>query len=329
MESYTSRGGLKRLLKDFKKDDIAKLYIAELNKNCQLNSTLINESSIKEPTSVDQEKSNDEIPATANNSEHIILQASLTQEPCHKSMISDNNNNDKSSLDTFIEEHNNKNNADDVSVTSNVVNCPKANNEKKHDVQKDEISARTDVTDVITNMCERIYKLEKKCASNDQYSRRNNIEITGIPDSVPNNLLEGKVLEILSYLNINLKYWDIEACHRLNNNPNSKSPARVIVRFVNRKNTLAALSRKKSLRNISLKSDGQNKFNNKIYINENLCQSYREIYDFAYKLLKQNVINHLWSYKGIVHLRINADDNNNNKDAISFTHIDDIKEFFM
>ena len=56
------------------------------------------------------------------------------------------------------------------------------------------------------------------------------------------------------------------------------------------------------------------------------CQAYREIYDFAYKLMKQKVISHLWSYKGVVHLRVS---NINNNNVLNFTHIDDIKAFFM
>ena len=174
---------------------------------------------------------------------------------------------------------------------------------------------------------ERIYHLEKKCAENDQYSRRNNIEICGIPDSVPANLLESKVIEILKFLNINLGYWDIEACHRLYKKPNSQRPARVIVRFVNRKNTLSALSKKKALKNITMKSDGFNNPNNKVFINENICQAYRVIYDFAYKLLKDNIIKYLWTYKGVVHLRITDDHNRDN--ILHFTHIDDIKTYFM
>ena len=48
------------------------------------------------------------------------------------------------------------------------------------------------------------------------------------------------------------------------------------------------------------------------------------IFDYAYKLLQQNVISHLWTYKGVVQLRTQ----NNNTKILNFTHIDDIKKYF-
>ena len=165
------------------------------------------------------------------------------------------------------------------------------NNCKHQDDHETESPSIFNIMNDISEMRDRIYKLENKCASNDQYSRRNNVEISGIPDSVPNNQLEGMVIKILNLLNINLKFWDIEACHRLYKNPKFKSPTRVIVRFVNRKNTLNVLQRKKSLKNSNVRYIDQNI--NQIFISENLCPSYRVIYDFAYKLLRQDVLSHL------------------------------------
>ena len=40
--------------------------------------------------------------------------------------------------------------------------------------------------------------LERKCVANEQYSRRECLEISGIPDSIPNNNLEETVLKIFS-----------------------------------------------------------------------------------------------------------------------------------
>ena len=48
----------------------------------------------------------------------------------------------------------------------------------------------------------------------EQYTRRNNIEIPGIPSTVHDNLLEDKVIDIFSQLNITISKSDIEDCHR-------------------------------------------------------------------------------------------------------------------
>ena len=83
---------------------------------------------------------------------------------------------------------------------------------------------------------QKVQHLEKKLsdieiAENklEQYTRRNNIEIQGIPSSVHDNLLEDKVIDIFSQLNITISKSDIEDCHRLGK-ANLKN---TIVRFVN------------------------------------------------------------------------------------------------
>ena len=83
---------------------------------------------------------------------------------------------------------------------------------------------------------QKVQHLEKKLsdieiAENklEQYVKRNNIEIQGILSSVHDNLLEDKVIDIFSQLNITISKSDIEDCHRLGK-ANLKN---TIVRFVN------------------------------------------------------------------------------------------------
>ena len=51
-------------------------------------------------------------------------------------------------------------------------------------------------------------------SSIDQYSRRNNIEIQGIPKTVKDEELERKFIDIFSALNISITSKDVEDCHR-------------------------------------------------------------------------------------------------------------------
>ena len=80
----------------------------------------------------------------------------------------------------------------------------------------------------------------------EQYGRRSNIEIAGIPDDVPIEKLESKVIEILNEIDVDVNPKEIEACHRLQQNRNSKGPARTIVRFVNRKHCDRIFAKKKT-----------------------------------------------------------------------------------
>ena len=72
--------------------------------------------------------------------------------------------------------------------------------------------------------------------SNNQYHRRNNIEIAGIPNEINDGILEEKV--IYRCFEGNKRGYvtkkDIEACHRLLATRNDLNK-RVIVRFLNRK----------------------------------------------------------------------------------------------
>ena len=65
----------------------------------------------------------------------------------------------------------------------------------------------------------------------EQHTRRIKIEIQGISSTVNDNLLEDKVIDIFSQLNIIISKSDIEDCHNLGKT-NLKN---TIVRFVNRK----------------------------------------------------------------------------------------------
>ena len=56
-----------------------------------------------------------------------------------------------------------------------------------------------------------IITLERQCWSNAQYSRRETLEISRIPD-IDNGDLEGSVLTVLSKLDVNVDPANVEAC---------------------------------------------------------------------------------------------------------------------
>ena len=50
---------------------------------------------------------------------------------------------------------------------------------------------------VNTKLCDKMKFLERQCWANEQYFRRECMEISGVPESVTYNDLEGKVLNLL------------------------------------------------------------------------------------------------------------------------------------
>ena len=84
-------------------------------------------------------------------------------------------------------------------------------------------------------MCNRIRESQVK---NEQYNRRNNVEISGIPHEILDNNLEDKVIEICKDAGIEIGHMNIEGCYQLPlSGNNAGGTKRVIVKFEDRKHS--------------------------------------------------------------------------------------------
>ena len=149
-----------------------------------------------------------------------------------------------------------------------------------------------------------VYLMEKKLndqecyiSSIDQCSRRNNIEIQGIPKTVKDEELESKVIDIFSALNINITSKDVEDCHRL-----GKDGKNIIVRLVNRKHCYQALNRKMDLRKIDNSSLAFHP-DVKLYLSENLTPCNQYLGWKCRELKRASLIHSSWSSRGVIKLR--------------------------
>ena len=121
----------------------------------------------------------------------------------------------------------------------------------------------------------RIINLEKNQAKSEQYNRRNNIELSGIPNDIPEDNLDKVLIDICHDSGLEIEPKDIEGCHRL---PVSRyirdSNKRLIVKFVTRKHE-TILQNKKS---ISSKDFSHLDANGKVFVSVALCPYYRYIW---------------------------------------------------
>ena len=69
------------------------------------------------------------------------------------------------------------------------------------------------------------------------------MEITGISHDVSDENLEGKVIEVLNEIQVDVSRSDIEACHGIGKSKNSSK--KTIVRFINRNYAKKALLNRK------------------------------------------------------------------------------------
>ena len=149
---------------------------------------------------------------------------------------------------------------------------------------------------------DRLYENEKCISELAQYTRRENIEIDGIPSDIPQNQLEKTVIEILGTIGVVVTF-NIAACHRLKKLKHQSTQS-VIVRFINRKHALEALKNRKQLIN----SEKIVEFGNNLYIRENLCPQFRKIYDYALSIKKKGNIFKVWTFNGKVCINCDKDD---------------------
>ena len=149
------------------------------------------------------------------------------------------------------------------------------------------------VSNVNTRLVTRVTELEKQQAKKEQYSRRNNVEISGISNEVSDENLEKKVIDICKESGIDLNPCDIDACHRPPSGcVNTSNTKHVIVKFVNRKHSEAMLRLKKSINSCS-----------NIYITNSLCPYYRLLWGKCKDLQRKGLISQVFCLGAVVTLK--------------------------
>ena len=151
--------------------------------------------------------------------------------------------------------------------------------------------------DKVINLEKRVISLEVGGNLLEQYGRRNNLEMTGIPDDVEDEDLEEKVIKILDKIEVNVTSRDIEACHRVGKSRNNSK--KTIIRFVNRKFAKKALVNRKSLKNIDKSSIGLSNSSD-IFINENLTPTNSKLAFHCRKLKREGFVDRNFSRDGVV-----------------------------
>ena len=99
---------------------------------------------------------------------------------------------------------------------------------------------------VNTELTKTIVALRHQCWANAQYSKKECVEVVGIPHQVDDKHLEAKVLSIFQKVGCTIAPEFIDDCHCLHKNNN-----RVIVKFTHRKDCKQVLQVKKDLKDVT------------------------------------------------------------------------------
>ena len=134
--------------------------------------------------------------------------------------------------------------------------------------------------------------------SMEQYSQKNNIEITGTPDNIEDKNLEHSVVEIFKAVDIQISHNNVEDCHRIGKSKgNSKM---TIVRLVNRKYCKQILYNRRKFKNFDGSGIGMS--TTKIFVNENLTNYNHQLTFNCRKPNREELVLKTYSSNGIIHI---------------------------
>ena len=128
-------------------------------------------------------------------------------------------------------------------------------------------------SDLKVKLMERLVVTERKCWTNEQYLRRECLQISGFPESVSDNALEDKIQGVLRGIDAEVDTENIESCHRLKG---KGSKGRVILKLSKTKDAEKTKLNKKKLKNIDHRKIGLSS-GTKVSINESLCGYYKQL----------------------------------------------------
>ena len=168
----------------------------------------------------------------------------------------------------------------------------------------------------INSLNERLTALERQCWANAEYSKRECLEITGIPSSVSDKDLEEVVCKAITKAGVDITPDDIEDCHRVGNK------GQTIIKFGKRKVSRQVLSVRKDLNKVKM-SDIDLTGQSTLYINQSLCPYYRMLWSKTKTLYKKGKIDSFHVSNGNIKIRLQE---NVRPITISLTH-DFIKYF--
>lgn len=139
----------------------------------------------------------------------------------------------------------------------------------------------------------------------EQYTRKHNLEIHGIPESSEENLAD-KIIKLGKVLNVHIANSDIDICHRMATRRPNGGPRPIIVRFKSYRAKGELYKAKKHLKSVSL----SNYFHNAeaVYINENLTNYRRELFAKVRKFKKNNNRHSAWTIDGKIFVRKSQSD---------------------
>ena len=156
-------------------------------------------------------------------------------------------------------------------------------------------------------MVNEVSQLKQNIHDMEQYSRRDCIEIRGIPTSEDEDTDE-IVKNVGSLIDANVNDEDISISHRLKTNNSNKRDSPIIVKFIRRKDKELFYNSRKKLRGKSTRDIGFTRCKEQpIYITESLSAQNRKIFNKCLQKKRELKYKFIWTSNGSTLLRKDND----------------------
>ena len=169
--------------------------------------------------------------------------------------------------------------------------------------------------DKIKEQAEEIAELYDFQGELGQYTRKNSVEICGIPESAYEST-EKAVLKISEALNVAISPEDIEITHHLNRKGVEKGIRPTIVKFIGHKVKSKLYKSRAKLKDVRVHQLFPNhsaavssKEGGRIFINENLTSSRRKVLMKANQMRKDGLLVSCWTLDGKIYIKTSPDGN--------------------
>ena len=148
----------------------------------------------------------------------------------------------------------------------------------------------------ITGLEDDNYRLSQEVDDLEQYTRRTNVRIYGVAEQPEENTDNLAVDFFKSELNVDVASNDISRSHRVGKKSGAK-PRPIIVRFTKHNTKVAAMSRRRVLK------EHKHPFN----LQEDLTINRREILKYLNKDIEEGIVSKVWTVDGVTRFRSSGD----------------------
>ena len=183
---------------------------------------------------------------------------------------------------------------------------------------KNEVTLLRDISVIQNDFNSRLVDVERRLSLQEQYSRRECVDVVNIPEEIEDDDLESTVIEVFKTAGVHVQPRDFHAIHR------KKNKSIVIAKFVNRRDAIAILRAKSFVRNFNNETKDRLKLDTdkKIYINESLFPSFSRLMAISNQLFKDKKISSFYSVNGLI--RVKLPDGG----TAPISHLEDLRKLF-